>query len=99
VVVADPLGYCHDTCVLQYVLFFGVASPALHDFAGDIQSLRVVRSGTSPRQFAATSPQKNLFYSYGVCLISLNVFTNMNTLSATCSRNRILLPEGMLPKL
>jgi hypothetical protein len=76
-----------------------VASPTLHDFAGDIQSLRVACSAASPREFATTSAQKNLFYSYGVCLISLNLFTNMNTLSATCSRNRILMPKGMLPKL
>jgi hypothetical protein len=93
--VADSLDCCHDTCDLYDVLCISVASSAVHDIAGDLQSLCATCSGAPPRAFATTSAKKNFFDSYGVCLMPLNLFTNMNMLSAADSRNRIFLTRGL----
>jgi hypothetical protein len=72
-----------------------MASSVLHDIAGDLQSFCAASSDASPREFATTSAQKDIFHSYGVYLMSLNLFTNMNMLSAAYFRTRIFLNRGL----
>jgi hypothetical protein len=95
VVVADSLDCCHDTCDLHDIFYLSMASSVLHYTACDLQSHCAACSDTSPTEFATTSAQKDLFHSYGVHLMSLNLYTNMNMLSAACSRTKIFLTKGL----
>lgn len=95
VVVADSLDCCHDACDLHDIFCHSMASSVLHDIADDLQSFCAACSDASPREFATTSAQKDFFHSYGVYLMSLNLFTNMNMLPAACSRTRIFLTKGL----
>lgn len=71
--MADKLGCCHDTCDFPGVLFVSLAS-VLHDSVGALQSVRAADSGPPARTAAASPAQENFRYSYGVHLMSLNLF-------------------------
>lgn len=94
-VVADSLDCCNDTCDLHDFFCLSMASSVLHDVAGDLQSFCAACSDASAREFTTTSAQKDIFHSYGVYLMSLSVFTNLNMLPAACSRTRIFLTKGL----